>query len=198
MRRIFQVVVRNPISVLIAIGKRLPALWYVVAALVIAWAAVYLWIQFERQPLTLLWYIMGFGVAMWVLFFGEGTEIAYTNLHDKDAEQVPIDLQKSFARLVKSEQVRFISGRQLLVVFAIVGMTLLCELVSNVEVIANVKWPSEKDIATLAFYRHAFSLLFPAFFAFWFAQLPSKMMKLIRFRGEVWIGHQAAGFMRRS
>jgi hypothetical protein len=176
MGRFLRSVVAKSVSVLIEIGGRLPALWYVVAALVIAWACVYLWIQFERQPLTLLWFVVGFGVAMWLMFFGEGTEIAYTNLHDKDPEQVPPDLQASFAKLVDSEQVLFISGRQLLVVFAIVGMTLLCELVSDVGAGAKVRWPSDEGVATLAYYRHAFSLLFPAFFAFWFAQLPSKMI----------------------
>lgn len=163
-------------SVLIVIGVRLPAAWYLVAALVITWACTYLWIQLERQPLTLLWYIAGFSVAMWLLFCGEGGEIAYTILHDKDPEQVPDDLKKSFIKLVDSEEVQFISGRQLLVVFAIVGMTLLCESVSDVGEGAKVRWPSETAVATLAQYRHAFSLLFPAFFAFWFAQLPSKMI----------------------
>lgn len=175
MQRFPHFVAATARSVLMKIRWCLPAVWYLLAAVLIAWACVYVWIQFKRQPLTVLWYVVGFGVVMWLMFFGEGTEIAYTTLHDKDPEQVPEFLQKGFAKLVKSDQVGFISGRQLLVVFAIVGMTLLCELVSDVGSDDPAR-PYAQYIETLADFRYLFTLLFPSFFAFWFAQLPSKMI----------------------
>jgi len=55
------------------------------------------------------------------LFYGEGADVAVSRLYDKDVSQLEAPLQPTFIRLHKDDAAQaFVTGRQLLVVGAIV------------------------------------------------------------------------------
>jgi len=161
-------------------AKLIPIVWYVIAATLIAWAWFYLALRFVTDKHNALMidfvYFVLFLVAFVVMFYGEGTEVAVAMLIDKDPEQVPETIRDGFKALQEANQTLFISGRQLIVVFAIVGMTFLCLKLSDVPV------DPSQNLAPFAWLllaqptRDAFTIFFPTFFALWFIQLPPKFI----------------------
>jgi len=149
--------------------------WYAIAVALLAWAATYLGLRAAREPTSLVVYAVPFLVTFFVMFYGEGTEIAITSLKDKDPEQIPDALRPGFEAFQASSHVLFISGRQLLVVLSIVALTLLCDNVSDIgPLVAGM--PSFAKLLALPQVHTSFTLFFPTFFALWFAQLPPKFI----------------------
>ena len=161
--------------------KFFAAVWYVLAAVLLIWAASYVAIHAFREPLAAAGYAFVFIILFVVLFYGEGTDITVARLYDKDPDQLPEGLRAGFNVLRDADQTMFISGRQLLVVAAVVGMTLLCYNLSDVSRAFEKTGGLPMMIRLAAALgdqgvRDVFTILFPTFFALWFAQLPPKFI----------------------
>jgi len=159
----------------------LSVLWAVSAIAILVWAALYVAVQ-QTGPLgsNAIWsYAVPLILLLGVLFYGEGAEVAVAMLSDKDPEQFPDWLRKSFLslepHLAKQRHAPYISGRQAIVVFAIVGITILCDQLSTVEGMRGPAWLGN-HVSLLADSRARFwfTLLFPTLAALWLAQLPPK------------------------
>jgi len=167
----------------IVVSKALAVFWYVVAAALILWGSLYLLILVvparghtvsENAFALVFTYVMLFAAALIAMFYGEGTEVAVAMLIDKDPEQIPQRIRDGFIAL-RDSHIPFISGRQLIVVTAIVGMTVLCLNVADVPADRQNAIPYTGALTTPAA-REIFAILFPTFFALWFIQLPPKFM----------------------
>jgi hypothetical protein len=161
--------------------KFFAVVWYIVATVLLIWAASYVTIHAFREPLAAAGYAFVFIILFVVLFYGEGTDITVARLYDKDPDQLPEALRAGFNVLREADQKMFISGRQLLVVAAVVGMTLLCYNLSDVSRAfqnSDGLLVMKRLSAVLGDQgvRDAFTILFPTFFALWFAQLPPKFI----------------------
>jgi len=170
---------RRPSRWRTALATAIPVLWYVIAAALIFWASFYLVLHLlaDKNALSVAFaYFVFFVLFFVVMFYGEGTEVAVAMLIDKDPEQVPLAIRPGFVALQKSNQVLFISGRQLIVVFAIVGMTFLCLKLADVQIANTEQLPRIVAVLLSKPAVDTFTILFPTFFALWFIQLPPKFI----------------------
>jgi hypothetical protein len=151
-------------------------LWYVVAVVLVLWAALYLAIHAMREPASVAGYGLGFALLVFIIFYGESTEVAVTRLYDKDPDQIPENLRAGFISLHESDPVPYLSGRELLVVVSIVALTLLCDNLSDVARLDARGLTRLARTLGLPEFQWTFSLLFPTFVALWFAQLPPKFI----------------------
>jgi hypothetical protein len=163
-------------------SRALAVFWYFVAVVLTLWAVIYLVLRALDDWRSIVVFGVPFILAFLVIFYGEGTELAVASLIDKDPEQFPESLRADFERLRSSPHVFFISGRQLLVVFAIVVLTLLSASLADFSLITQSPphLMPRLFLATAplrsAQAEAAFSLLFPTFLALWFMQLPPKFI----------------------
>jgi hypothetical protein len=148
--------------------------WSLSALLLLIWAALYVVEHAFHEPLSSFVYLTVLAVLLVALFYSEGTDVAVSRLYDKDPEQIPAALRAAFQAVRNCDPLLFISGRQLLAVFSIVATTLLC---SNLADVATLQaGPLTRLAQLMAPLKDAFTLLFPTFFALWFAQLPPKFI----------------------
>ena len=152
----------------------LAAIWWLTAAVLVLWTVAYLMERsFNDAPHAVL-YLISIVFLLTVLFYSEGSDVAVSRLCDKDPDQLPEYLRPAFRALQESNPEVFISGRQLLAVFAVVALTLLCSRLSNVSnLYCGSLTPMAHEMGGL---RDAYAFVFPIFFALWFAQLPPKFI----------------------
>jgi hypothetical protein len=161
-------------------------LWYAIGfallLMTIGYCAIHLTVGLEAFSVISI-FVFFFMIA--VLFLGEGSEIAVAMLIDKDPDQFEIFLQPWFATLWRSKDQkppRFIIGRQLIVVFAVVVLTFLGGKISDIPNPWDLPTTHEHMIYRLDTWLSydwvtlVYDLLFPTFLALWIAQLPSKFI----------------------
>ena len=125
---------------------------------------------FETAGLLL---IMGLAVA--VLYFAEGSEIAVTTVLDRDEDELGLtDSTKSRLRKLRDSVNDFVSGRQFIVVVVVVLFAGLCE-----EFAKNAPKPPASWHASFLFTDgvvKTYGFAFPILIALWLSQLFSKFV----------------------
>jgi hypothetical protein len=133
-------------------------------------------VSIHRSPYSLWTYVIPEVGAMFLLFFVTGLEIAYTNLRDKDSEQVDPTIREFLIFLQLNEH-KLYEAREWFGVALVAILALLCEFdpASPMEFIFHTKvhlLPDER------IWKFLFALFFTTLPAVWFAQSPAKVLAI--------------------
>jgi|GEM_PF-5123127 len=148
-------------------------------------------VSIHRSPYSLWTYVIPEAIAMVLLFFVTGLEIAYTNLRDKDSEQVDPQIQGFLIHLQLNEA-KLYEAREWFGVALVAILALLCEFdpASPMEFLfrTNIHVLPDERI-----WKFLFALLFTTLPAVWFAQSPAKVLAINNSQNFI----RRASFLRR-
>ncbi len=139
---------------------------------------LYIWISTLRQhQKSILLFVFFEMLLLLLLYLVAGFEIAYTDLRDKDPEQIDDDIRETFNNIKRDEDVLY-ESREWLGVLLVAALAAMCEFTPVFEPAFLIGDPAHPHVDP-ATWKIIFTLLFTTVPVVWIAQSPAKTLAIL-------------------